>query len=192
LRSLGVARPRHIFEHYTSGRYPNLDAILADLETQGRIQRVEVRDEERVLPGPWYVHVEDLPLLARLQADEWEPRTTLLSPFDNLISERPRAELLWNYRFRLEIYVPKAKREYGYYVLSILHGDRLIGRLDPTMDRKAKRLTINAVYAEPDAPVTDATGRAVAGAVEELATFLGAREIVYTERVPEGWRGSLK
>jgi len=89
----------------------------------------------------------------------------------------------------MEIYVPRDQRRYGYYVLLILHGDRLIGRIDPAMDRAHGRLTINAVHAEPDAP-PDA-GPAVAGAIAELAGFLGAGEIVYGPNVPEQWAGAL-
>src|SRR5205807_2484739 len=105
------------------------------------------------------------------------PRTVLLSPFDNLICDRARTELFFNFNYRIEIYVPKAKRQYGYYVLPILHGDRLIGRLDPQMDRKQKCLTINTVYAEPNAPKTSMTktaAKAIRSAIEDLATFLGA------------------
>jgi uncharacterized protein YcaQ len=76
-------------------------------------------------------------------------------------------------------------------VLPILHGDRLIGRIDPLMDRKAKRLNINAVYAEPTAPTDEATARTIATAITDLATFLGAQEITYTDRVPPPWRKSL-
>ncbi|HVC30566.1 MAG TPA: crosslink repair DNA glycosylase YcaQ family protein, partial [Steroidobacteraceae bacterium] len=93
--------------------------------------------------------------------------------------------------FRIEIYVPPARRTYGYYVLPILHGDRLIGRIDPTMHRRQKLLTINAVHAEPEAPRTKKAARAVAGAIEELGAFLGAREIVYSDRVPEAWSAAL-
>jgi uncharacterized protein YcaQ len=90
----------------------------------------------------------------------------------------------------MEIYVPEAKRKYGYYVLPILHGDRLIGRIDPTMDRENARLTINAVYAERNAP--KAAARAIADAILDLAAFLGAKEIVFTRRVPAIWKNALR
>jgi len=75
--------------------------------------------------------------------------------------------------------------------MPILHGDRLIGRIDPVMDRTRQRLTINAVYAEPDAPMTTETARQTAQAINELGSFLGAREIVYGRRVPAAWRSVL-
>ncbi|MFL5734122.1 MAG: winged helix-turn-helix domain-containing protein [Chloroflexia bacterium] len=192
LRALGVGTAKDISQHYTRGRYPGLEDALAELEAGGRIEQVRVVEEGRgVWPGIWYVHTDDLPLLERLAAGEWQPRTTLLSPFDNLICDRARTERLFGFDFRIEIYVPKAQRKYGYYVLPILHGDRLIGRIDPSMDRKQKRLTVNAIYAEPHAPTDAATGQAIAGAIESLGEFLGPEEIVYGERVPEGWGSAI-
>jgi hypothetical protein len=75
-------------------------------------------------------------------------RTTFLSPFDRLVHDRARADALWNFYYRLEMYVPRAKREYGYYVLPILRGDRIVGRIDPVWDRKTKELTINGTWWE--------------------------------------------
>jgi uncharacterized protein YcaQ len=188
LKALGVARKREIAFNYTRGRYWGLDAVLKDLEAEGAILRVTLDDEALQKAGPWYLHRDDLPLLEQVADGAWQPRTTLLSPFDNLIADRARTEMLFNFDFRLEIYVPKDKRKYGYYVLPILHDDRLIGRIDPLMDRKANRLNINAVYAEPDAPKDAATGRAVGKAIGELAVFLGAREIAYGDVAPVEWR----
>lgn len=192
LRALGVARTKHITQHFTRQRYPGIKAVMSDLERQGSIVQIAVEDEERSLQGPWYVHAEDLPLLDQIVAGDWSPRTTLLSPFDNLICDRARTELLWDFRYRIEIYVPKAKREYGYYVLPILHGDQLIGRIDPQMDRRKQQLQINAVHAEPNAPRNGEVAQAIASAIADLARFLGATTIVYDQPAPEGWDNILR
>jgi len=119
------------------------------------------------------MHVDDLPLLDEVN-EEWCPRTTLLSPFDNLICDRMRAEEIFDFHFRLEIYVPKRQRRYGPYSMPILDGDRLIGRIDPTMDRRRRQLKINTLYIEGGVPLSAETTRVVSNAVEELGTFLGA------------------
>jgi uncharacterized protein YcaQ len=186
LHALGVATPRHIEQHFIRGRYPHLGRVLAELEKEQRIEHVQIVADGDAWRGEWYIHTDDLPLLNR----DWEPRTTLLSPFDNLICDRARTRLLFDFDYAMEIYIPAAKRKYGYYVLPILHGDRLIGRLDPTMDRTAERLTINAVYAERDAPASAAC--AIASAIENPGAFLGAREIAYTRRVPAVWKQVLR
>jgi uncharacterized protein YcaQ len=115
--------------------------------------------------GEWHAHpdAEDGPI---------PKRVTFLSPFDRLIHDRDRAEALWDYRYRLEMYVPKAKREYGYYVLPILRGDRLIGRIDPVLDRKTGVLKVNSVHWEPGVkPVS------LQRPLRELAKFIGAGSI---------------
>jgi uncharacterized protein YcaQ len=112
-------------------------------------------------------------------------RTTLLGPFDRLIHDRARAERLWDFFYRIEIYVPAAKREWGYYVLPILHGDRLIGRLDPVYDKKAGVLRVNAVNAEPGAPPE--AWPAVEAALDDLAKWVGAAKLELP-RLPKPWR----
>ncbi len=80
-------------------------------------------------------------------SDEPVPdRVTVLSPFDRLIHDRNRAEALFGFYYRLEMYVPKDKREYGYYVLPVLRGDRVIGRVEPVLDRKTRELRVNGVW----------------------------------------------
>jgi uncharacterized protein YcaQ len=159
-------------------RLPARDIGEESLRTDGVAIPVVVAG----LPGEWLAHAE---LLAALDAGGWQPRTTLLGPFDPLIGDRERTEALFDFRFRLEIYVPAAKREHGYYVLPILHGDRLIGRIDPVFDRKGRILTVNSVYAEADAPA-DAWPR-VRVAIDELASWLGAAEVVLPD-LPLPWR----
>jgi uncharacterized protein YcaQ len=133
-----------------------------ELTELGLVERVGVED----LAGEWYAHPESL-------ADEgWEPQVTLLSPFDPLIRDRERAKSLWDFDYALETYVPKAKRRYGYFVMPVLDGDELVGRIDPLFDRKTGRLIVNAVHPEP--------GRTLRldEPLARLATFLGATEVV--------------
>jgi hypothetical protein len=175
----------------------NVSVMLELLEGRGEVAIVGRRAGHRLwdLAERWYPDVEPPPLeeaeriLAekrwralgvRLGRDGWEvhpdaqdggvpARTTFLSPFDRLIHDRDRAEALWGFRYRLEMYVPKAKREYGYYVLPILRGDHLVGRIEPVWDKKTKELAVNGVWWEPGAnPVS------LAKPLRELARWLAS------------------
>jgi uncharacterized protein YcaQ len=158
-------------------RLPARDLAEESLRADGVAVPVSVDG----LPGEWLAHAD---ALAELDGGAWRPRTTLLGPFDPLVADRDRAELLFDFRYRLEIYVPATKREFGYYVLPVLHGDRLVGRIDPMMDRKARVLRVNAVYAEPGAP-PDAWP-AIETAIDELAAWLGADAVVLPA-LPPPW-----
>lgn len=136
-------------------------------------ERLEVEG----VKGEWWMHRDDLPLVERIEAGDWRGRTTLLSPFDTLINDRERTERLWGFRFRLEIYVPKDRREYGFFVLPILHGDRLVGRVDSETDRPARVYSVNAVHWEPGAP--DDAKAGLEEAITELAKFVGAERVDY-------------
>jgi uncharacterized protein YcaQ len=187
LRALGIGRTRDIQRHFIERRYTKLPEAMKRLQKEKKVLPVTVEG----WPGDWFIHAETLPLLETIQAGDWQPRTTLLSPFDNLIRDRDRTELMWNFFYRIEIYVPPPKRQYGYYVLPILHGDTLIGRLDPKMDWKKGVLTINAIYPEATTPLDAATGQAVAQTIAHLATFLGATQLVYGEKIPADWQPFL-
>jgi uncharacterized protein YcaQ len=193
LRALGVATPKHINLHFTRGVYPNLPVVLARLQKEGAVERVEVLDAEgAALPGDWLVHAEDVSLLERLDSGDWEPRTTLLSPFDNLICDRDRTELMWSFLYRAEFYTPRAKRVYGFYALPILHGESLIGRIDVFNDRKRERLVISRIFGEPGAPVGRESGAEIGMALRDLAEFLHADVIELTGEAPAAWRKAVR
>ena len=139
-------------------------------ETLTWAQAERVAEERRLLAlgvvlekrtGRWLAHpdVVDGPV---------PDRATLLSPFDRLIHDRDRTEALWDFFYRLEMYVPKAKREHGYYVLPLLVGDRLVGRAEPVFDAKAKTLRVLGAWGD--------TAR-LPEAIDELAAWLGADRV---------------
>ena len=177
LRALGVARAPHIRAHFTRGRYPGLPEALTALERDGMIVPVEVEG----LGGGWWMRADD----AEVDGD-WRGRTALLSPFDNLLCDRARTEQLFGFSHRLEIYTPKAKRRWGYFVLPILHEDRLIGRADLAVDRRRERLVAHAIHREPDAPRGKTVARAIRRELERLAKWQGAGDLELRE-VPGAW-----
>jgi len=150
--------------------------MLQVLNARGEVAVVGRRSNQRVwdLAERWYPETERLTwakaeriideqrfrslgvrlrrgkLVAHPDADDGPvaERVTFLSPFDRLVHDRARAEALWSFYYRLEMYVPKAKREYGYYVLPILAGDRIVGRIEPLHDRKAGTLRVLGTWWE--------------------------------------------
>jgi uncharacterized protein YcaQ len=174
--------------------------MLEILAARGEVAIVGRRGKQRLwdLAERWYPETETVPwptasrlldekrfraLGVRLERGAWlahpdaadgpvPDRVTFLSPFDRLVHDRDRAEALWGFFYRLEMYVPAAKREYGYYVLPILRGDRLVGRIEPVFDRKAGVLEVRGVWWQPgEEPL--ALDEPLAG----LAAFLGAERV---------------
>jgi uncharacterized protein YcaQ len=108
---------------------------------------------------------------AALDRGTFKGRTALLSPFDRLIYDRLRAQELFDFEYTLEMYKPAAKRRWGYFALPILHGDRLVGKLDAAADRKSSELRVNAIH--EDVRFTRAIAKAVQAELEDLASWLG-------------------
>jgi uncharacterized protein YcaQ len=103
--------------------------------------------------------------------DDFEGRTALLSPFDRLIHDRARAQELFGFEYILEMYKPAAKRRWGYFALPVLHGDRMVGKVDAAADRKSGVLRVNAIH--EDVKFTRAVARAVQAELDALAEWLG-------------------
>jgi uncharacterized protein YcaQ len=141
------------------------------------------RAKARAMPGePIHVGEAGEPAVVEGVKGEWrvdpaalghgfEGRTALLSPFDRLIHDRVRAQELFDFEYTLEMYKPAAQRRWGYYALPVLHGDRLVGKVDAAADRKASVLRVNAIH--EDVPFTRAIERAVRAELDDLAAWLG-------------------
>jgi uncharacterized protein YcaQ len=174
----------------------NVALMLDILHGRGVVAVVGRRDGQRLwdLADRWYPETESVSLReaeralaekrfralgVRRAGDGWEAhpeatdgpvpdRVTFLSPFDRLVYDRERTEALFGFRYRLEMYVPKAKREYGYYVLPILVGDELVGRIEPRFDRNTKTLEVLGAWGD--------TSR-IDEALASLAEFVGAKRV---------------
>jgi uncharacterized protein len=147
---------------------------LADeLVEEGRLIEVDVEGWNR----PAYMH-PDAKLPRRITA------CALLSPFDPVVWNRDRTERMFGFHYRIEIYVPKPKRQYGYYVLPILLGDELVGRIDLKADRANRTLLVQSTWREPGVPELE-VAEPVAAELASMAGWLGL------ERIEVGRRGDL-
>jgi hypothetical protein len=155
LRALGIARVQA----------PESPVEPMDVREVGEPATVES------VKGTWRV---DPSLLGQ----PFSRRAALLSPFDRLIHDRKRTVELFEFDYQLEMYKPAAKRRWGYFALPILYGDRLVGKLDATADRKAGVLRVNAIH--QDEPFGKAMTAAVDDEIKDLALWLGL------DRVPPG------
>ncbi len=168
-RSHGVGIAEDLADYY---RMPVKEARprLTELVEMGQIHEVAVEHWKR----PAYLH-PDARLPRRIEAQ------ALLSPFDPVVWYRPRAQRLFRFEYRLEIYVPKHKRRWGYYVLPFLLGDRLVARVDLKADREASRLRVPAVYLE-EAVDPSAVAQGLAAELTTMAGWLGLEAVAVAAR----------
>lgn len=167
LRHIGIAAIDQIADYYRQSKR-TAAAIIKSMRDQGIVKPVKVLGWE---DSAW-IHQDDIPLLNEIKAGQHRPRMTVfLSPFDNLFWHRDRDEMLWDFHYRIEVYTPKPKRVYGYYVMPILHGSELVGRIDPKVERKKKRLVFHALHLEDKTQVTSELTQGLIAAIQEFMTF---------------------
>jgi uncharacterized protein YcaQ len=168
-RSHGVGTAADLADYFRL-RMPEARPRIAELVEAGRLLEVSVEGWQQ----PGLRHPEAV-VPRKVDA------RALLSPFDPVVWFRPRAERLFGFRYRIEIYVPAEKREYGYYVLPFLLGEGLVGRVDVKADRAGGRLLARGVFAEEGVD-RERVGAELAVELERLADFLGLDEVVVGRR----------
>ena len=148
---------------------------FAALEESGRIRAADVEG----IRSPLYMLAEDESLLETVLRDEADtrPRLEFLAPLDPMLWDRNLIEALWDYRYSWEIYTPKEKRKYGYYVLPMLWGENLIGRVEAVADRKADALNVKNIWYEPGVRQTKKLDKAVQRSLARLARFNGCSTV---------------
>ncbi len=145
------------------------NTAFEELKAAGQIFPVQVEG----IREPLYMLSDDMPLLdavIRREADE-KPRLEFLAPLDPMLWDRKLIEAVWNYRYSWEIYTPASKRKYGYYVLPMLYGTELIGRIEAAADKKNRLLTVKNIWYEPGVRQTEKLSRAVDSSIRRFARF---------------------
>ena len=167
--SHGVGTVADLADYY---RMPVKDARprIGELVASGELREVRVEGWREAA----YLHREAR-MPKRIAA------SALLSPFDPVVWYRDRASRLFGFHYRIEIYVPRENRRWGYYVLPFLHGDRLVARVDLKADRTGRRLRVLAAHLEPDAGADEVAG-ALATELSTLARWLGLDSVTVDSR----------
>ena len=171
---LWLFTPKELADFWAVVEAPEARAWCRAAEAEGRIVPVTVEGADGEA-RPAYALADWETRLARLP--EPPDRTRLLCPFDPILRDRTRALRRFGFDYRFEAFVPEPKRQYGYFVLPILEGGRLVGRLDPKLHRDRGVLEIKGLWWEPGIKATKARRRGLDEALERLAVFVGAGEI---------------
>jgi hypothetical protein len=190
VRALGICQPMQAAD-YTHTRRNEVKSVVHDMIAAGVLLKVqaELSDGHH---HELVVHPDDLPTLEQAADGALVPtRTTFLSPFDSLFWGLRRDMQLFNFRQILECYKPEPQRVWGYFCLPILHRDRVVGRLDPKLERKDGTLRIKALYLEPGVEPDDELATSVAGALRDFMRFHAASEVVIEKSVPDTFGGKV-
>lgn len=176
LQCLGAIKPidvRKYYHHHSVKLGQTSKQIEARLQGMDGVMELEVAGDRNT----HYSLEEDFERLETIDGDFGFDGVRLLIYFDNLMWNRERVQHLFGFESKLEIYLPKDQRVYGYYHLPILYGDRLVARIEPKMDRKEKKLIIRGYWTEPGFKETEEYKEKMERTLEEFASFHGAERI---------------
>ncbi len=175
-KAMGVGLPRNPGD-ITWMKITTSRPIVKELIQDGVL--IEIQGDTVNGPQTLIMHRDNLPLLEQAASGEIRAeRTTFLNPWDNFWWAQDRDEALWGFKHLIELYVPAPKRIYGYYLMPILHKDRLVGRLDPKLERKTGTLRLKALYLEPGIAPDEQLVSDVAAAMRDFMKFHGAKDLV--------------
>ncbi|HJQ32791.1 MAG TPA: crosslink repair DNA glycosylase YcaQ family protein [Pyrinomonadaceae bacterium] len=178
IERLAVATPKELADFWASIEPAQAKTWCERAARAGRVVPVNVEAHDSLKGGKpraayavpdWERRLKNLPEPPR--------RTRLLSPFDPVLRDRARLGRLFGFDYRFEAFVPEPARRFGYYVLPVLEGDRLVGRIDPKLHRDEGVLRVRRVFWEPDVRVTRARRKGLEEAAERLARFAGAERV---------------
>lgn len=189
-KALGVCRPAQAAEYAYLLR-GTANPIIRDCIKDGTFVEVEGQLADGST-ATLIAHRDQLPLLERATEGQINPRrTTFLSFFDSLFWAKDREKDLWGFSNVLEAYKREPDRIWGYFCLPILYHDRLVGRFDPVLNRKAKRLTLKALYLEPGVKPDDEMVSEIAAAMRDFMDWQGATELVIEKSDPAAFGKKL-
>ena len=188
IMALGVAQARWVHDYFRI-KLRLKDADLDALVQQGLVLRVPVQGWS----APGYVHSAHAGLLKKAFSEKLTAsHTTLLSPFDPLVWDRERASVMFDFDYRIECYTPQEKRNYGYFVLPVLHQGRLIARLDAKAHRGLGVFEVKALFLEPGIELPDESVLEVAQAISRCAVWHGTPQVKLMRTTPPGLRTRLR
>ncbi|SNS70918.1 hypothetical protein SAMN05421763_102821 [[Luteovulum] sphaeroides subsp. megalophilum] len=188
LDRLGFATSGELAAFWAAASPAEAQAWCHDALARGEIVEVRVEGADGSLRRS-YARPE-VAALAEAAPDP-SPRLRILSPFDPVLRDRARAERLFGFRYRIEVFVPEAKRTYGYYVFPILEGDRLIGRIDMRAHRESGSLRVRALWPEAGVRLGSRRLGRLGAELDRLAQFAGCDQVKFEpdwlrETLPEG------
>ena len=191
LRALGICEVSSIADYAYMQRQrarPALESMRAEgvlLSVKGEVSGGATRE--------LVIHRDRLPDMQRALDGELQPQhSTLLSPFDSLLWAKGHGHTFWDYHHAIELYVPQPKRKWGYFTLPILQRDRLIGRLDPKLERESNTLHIRALHLQPDVAADERLVADVAAALRDFMAFHGATQLKFGRKGNVQFRVKLR
>ena len=185
LNSYGVATISEIKKHIHQVDKKAIENYIPKMVTKSKLVEIEIAG----LKDSYFALPEFIELSYPIK--KVQNRIHLLSPFDNFIIQRERIQKLFNFEYTIECYLPKPKRTYGYFVLPILWGENLVGRIDAKANRKSGELVIHALYLEPNFKPSNLFTKSLAAQIKAFSLFNNCPNIIITKTSPNSYKQEL-